>query len=139
MEKTAEKLAWSEEFSVHVKLLDEQHKVMVSVINELIDCVNNGVEQAKIDEVIARLTNYKHHHFATEEKYFVEFNFEGAAEHVEAHRHFNEKIEGMKKQYANDALAFTFNLLDFLEDWLINHIQTMDHKYVKCFNEHGLK
>lgn len=138
MIKSTEKLAWSEDFSVKVKLLDEQHKVMVSIINELIESVNNQPNQEKINEIIARMTNYKHHHFDTEEKYFAEFNFEGAAEHIVAHRNFNVQVEKLQKEYSGDIIAFTFNLLDFLEDWLIDHIQNMDHKYIKCFNEHGL-
>jgi hemerythrin len=36
-------------------------------------------------------------------------------------------------------IDFAFDLIDFLEDWLINHLLDMDQKYKKCFHDHGLK
>ena len=38
----------------------------------------------------------------------------------------------------NNEIEISFELIDFLEDWWIYHLQNQDQKYVKCFKEHGL-
>ena len=45
----------------------------------------------------------------------------------------------LKEKYPEPTIDFAFELVDFLEDWLINHLMTVDQKYVKCFHDHGLK
>ena len=78
-------------------------------------------------------------HFATEEKYFDEFKYEGAEEHKAEHRKLEKSVADMQKRAKAGDLTFTVELLDFFEDWLIKHLAEMDQKYVKCFNEHGLR
>ncbi len=133
----ANKLLWSEEYSVNVKELDAQHQQIFSIINELIEQISKEPNEEKIKQIIARILDYKKYHFTTEEKYFSEFGFEGAIEHEEKHRLFNAKIDEITKS-GKDTVGITFDLIDFLEDWLVEHIMTVDRKYIKCFNEHGL-
>ena len=75
----------------------------------------------------------------TEEKYFKEFNYAGADEHIAKHKEFSENLAILQKKHEGDTLAFAFALVDFLEDWLINHLMTVDQQYKQCFKEHGLK
>jgi hemerythrin len=34
--------------------------------------------------------------------------------------------------------AIVKDLLDFLEDWLVDHLNGQDKKYTECFNKNGL-
>ncbi len=136
--ENANKIAWNESMSVNVKVIDEQHKAFIATINELVNCINTIPDKDKITSIITKITNYKLQHFATEERYFKEFNYEGAAEHIAAHHDFNKRVELLLKENVKDPISLAFNLVDFLEDWLIDHLQNMDRKYIKCFNEHGL-
>lgn len=131
-------LVWKDEYSVNVKEIDNQHKELIEIINHLIEMINATPNEETVKEIINKIVQYKSTHFATEEKYFHQFNFEGTAEHEAKHREFNQKVEEIKEQYKEDVISFAFALVDFLEDWLINHLITMDHKYIKCFNDHGL-
>lgn len=76
-------------------------------------------------------------HFATEEKYFDKFKYANAKEHKEEHIRFRKHIDKMS-QAKEGHLELSFELIDFLEDWLINHVKDMDQKYVECFKSHGL-
>lgn len=136
--QSASKIVWNDGMSMNVKVIDEQHKAFIGTINELIDCINTVPNEEKISSIIKKITNYKLQHFATEEKYFKEFNYEGAAEHIAAHRDFNKRVELLTQEHGKDPISFAFNLVDFLEDWLLDHLSNMDRKYIKCFNEHGL-
>jgi hemerythrin len=131
-------LVWKDEYSVNVKEIDEQHKNLFKIINSLIKENESSPSTENIRQIIGEIVQYKENHFCTEEKYFKEFNFEGAAEHINAHTQFTLEIGKLKEKYGDDVMGFSFALVDFLEDWLIGHLMNMDKKYVHCFNSHGL-
>ncbi|MEI8096695.1 MAG: bacteriohemerythrin [Candidatus Moraniibacteriota bacterium] len=137
--KTDKNLEWKEEYSVGVQLIDEQHKMIFATINELVDMINTTPTKEKLAFVIGQLVAYKKFHFATEEKYFVEFHYEGTEEHIAKHKMFNDTLEKVQEECGDDMLTLAFRLVDFLEDWLIDHLMTVDQEYKVCFAEHGLK
>lgn len=133
------KLVWKPQYSVKVEQIDSQHKKMFETINLLIDAVSGPIAKEQIDSIIKSLVEYKQYHFATEEKYFEEFHYEGTEDHKAKHREFSDRLEQITKESNGDSMIFAFKLVDFLEDWLIDHLMDTDQKYVACFQEHGLK
>lgn len=134
------KLIWEDRFSVGVQELDDQHKHLFATINELLEVLTQKGQEGRMAEILESLETYKKLHFATEEKYFKDFQFEGAEEHIAKHHEFSERINEMAASaQAIHTPEFAFKLIDFLEDWLIEHIMYTDQKYVQCFHEHGLK
>lgn len=133
------KLEWKDDYSVDVKILDDQHKQMFATINELLEAINTNTPKERMKSIIDNLIKYKLFHFETEEKYFKEFNYDGAEEHIAKHHEFNEKLNALIAKHSEVSLEFAFELIDFLEDWLISHLMIMDQGYKKCFKEHGLE
>lgn len=131
-------LVWEDKYSVHIDEIDDQHKKMFEIINQLIEVINTNPDKKTITAIIGKIVAYKAEHFATEEKYFHQFNFEGTAEHEAAHHRFDQKVKDIQAKHGDDVVAFAFELVDFLEDWLIGHLMGMDQKYVECFESHGL-
>jgi hemerythrin len=134
-----QKLEWDEKYSVGVVQLDDQHKRMFATINKLLEAISTNTPEVHLGEIIDELLKYKKFHFATEEEYFREFDYEGAEDHIAKHHDFNNKLMSLKEKYPEPTIEFAFELVDFLEDWLINHLMTVDQQYTKCFKEHGLK
>jgi hemerythrin len=132
------KLVWKAEYSVNIKEIDQQHQGLFEIINNLIKVINSKPNDEQVAGIIKQIVEYKKVHFATEEKYFHQFNFEGTAEHEAAHQLFNDTLTNIQSKYQEDVYGFAFALVDFLEDWLIHHLMNMDQKYKKCFNDHGL-
>jgi hemerythrin-like metal-binding protein len=133
-----EELVWEEDYSVNVKEIDEQHKHLFVIINQLVDVINDVPREGTILPIVNEIIAYKAAHFGTEDKYFHQFNFEGTLEHEKVHQGFGQKIKELQAANEGDVIALAFDLVDFLEDWLIGHLMNMDKKYIKCFNEHGL-
>jgi hemerythrin-like metal-binding protein len=131
-------LEWKEEYSVGVELIDIQHQMFIGIINELYSAIMEKKEKDILDNVFKQLVAYTQFHFQTEERYFDEFDYEGAVEHKAAHKALIDQVADLQKQ-EKDIMENPFELMDFLEDWLIGHIMGMDKLYTKCFNEHGLK
>lgn len=139
MPEVQKKLEWDNQYNVGVVELDNQHKGLFAIINELIDAIESNSEEEHLQHIIDSIIRYKRLHFSTEERYFKEFNYEETEIHMHAHEMFNKKIAEIQKQNEGNAITFSFALVDFLEDWLIEHLMTVDQHYKKCFQEHGLK
>lgn len=139
MINSQKKLVWKDEYSVNVVEIDNQHKNLFEIINNLIEILNSTPKKEEVADIINKIVEYKIAHFGTEEKYFNLFNYEGSAKHIDSHKKFNEKLQEVQASYKEDTIGFAFALVNFLEDWLINHLMYMDQEYKKCFNEHGLK
>lgn len=136
---TTSKLEWDEKYSVGVVQIDNQHKKMFDTINQLIALLTSKPTQSEVDVIIKALVEYKQYHFRTEEEFFEKFNYEHAEEHKAKHSEFNTKLASLVEQYKGDTIGLAFSLVNFLEDWLIDHLMIEDQKYVVCFHEHGLK
>jgi len=131
-------ITWSDEYNLGIKIIDDQHREFVEIIDELYTSLQNVSSKPDLEKILEKLVNYKNIHFSTEEKYFKEFNYEGAVEHETQHRMFNEKITEFQKKSQEGTYNIGFDLIDYLEDWLVDHLANMDKKYVACFHEHGL-
>lgn len=131
---------WTEENSVGVEEIDNQHKKIFSIINNFYDLMSQSKAQEEINNILNQLNEYAKFHFETEEKYFEQFNYENKEEHTKLHQRYNEKINKFVESANNDgATIASFGILDFLEDWWLNHINIEDKGYTECFNSHGLK
>ncbi len=139
-------LKWNNNYSVGVEEIDKQHKNLFTIINNTVEIISNlsknsdkGEGERQLNEIITSLLEYKKIHFETEEKYFKEFNFEGAQDHIAKHQEFSNKLTKLKEEAGGDIIAFSFIIVDFLEDWLVDHLMTLDQEYKECFKRHGLK
>ncbi|MEM3374770.1 MAG: bacteriohemerythrin [Candidatus Woesearchaeota archaeon] len=130
---------WKEEYSVNINLIDKQHQKLIKIMNELYDAILTLKAKEKINDIFKQLFDYANYHFSTEEKYFEKFNFKYKKSHIRKHNFFKKKLSSLYKKMNENELELSFKLLDFLEDWLIEHLNTEDKKYIQCFKEHGLK
>ena len=131
---------WSDSvFSVDIKLIDDQHKVLLKLINELYGSFRKGQAKDKMGTIIDELVNYTSYHFGVEEKYFSDFNYSDTPAHLHQHVKFVDAILKFKNEFTSGKAAVSYEVLNFLKDWLINHIQVTDKAYVSCFKEHGVR
>lgn len=131
---------WIDQMSVNVKVIDEQHKYFVSLLNECYNFVMERKVESVVNVSLLKIRDYALTHFATEEKYFDLYQYENAEEHKKAHKLLVENVEKIMKerQGTTDIYNLANDLVELLERWLVDHLETMDKLYTKCFNEHGL-
>ncbi len=130
---------WKEEYSVQVQEIDDQHKELIRLINQLHQAMADRKTKKVLGEIIDGLIAYTKSHFATEEKYFADFGYEKTDEHTQAHRKFVAKVGDFKDQFDQGQLMLSIDIINFLKDWLINHINGSDQQYAELFREKGLQ
>lgn len=131
-------LIWTNDYSVNVKELDEQHKTFMEILNRLIKAIEEKKVESELTGLIETLISHCRVHFATEEHYFKKFNYNDSENHIKEHKSFMEKINKFKETHKSREIDASFELADLLEDWLVSHSNNYDKEYTRCFNEHGL-
>jgi len=126
-------IKWTEDLSVGVDLIDNQHKELFNRINTLVDAIKQHVCKYKISDVIKFLEDYVHTHFAEEEKYMLKYEYHGYEFHKAQHEHFKKelsllkpeliKLEGGSKPGSYE-LSMTTNQL--VVDWILEHVSNVD-------------
>ena len=131
-------MRWNTNLSVNVAEIDEQHRHLVSFLNDLNASMKEGKGKDALAEIVNGLILYTKTHFATEEKYFDKFGYPEAISHKREHELFVEKVAQFKKDFDAGSKLVSIPILSFLRDWLVNHINGSDMKYSSFFNEKGL-
>ncbi len=132
-------IQWDSSLSVNVAEIDKEHERLVAMINELNDAMRQGKGRETMAAIIGNLFNYAGNHFMTEEKYFDKFKYPATASHKLEHSRFVKKVSEFKNGFDSGQVALSIEVMNFLKDWLKDHIQVTDKRYAPFFNEKGLK
>ncbi|MEI7810357.1 MAG: bacteriohemerythrin [bacterium] len=137
------KFVWTEEYSVGVVEIDEQHKKFLDICSSILSLVENtslSDEEAYLK--VGELNEYANYHLSTEEKDFEISKYPGALEHINVHDKFRRMVKGFEEQMqdsSQDKKVILKEMGEFSGNWLMNHILRMDKQYSECFHEHGIK
>jgi hemerythrin-like metal-binding protein len=131
-------IKWSDKYSVHIKIIDEQHQKFIRMINELSDRVVEESLPSTVGEILDQLLDYTNYHFKTEEDLFKTHNYPGFEIHKQQHDAFVKQVFELKEDFSKGRITITLKILAFLNEWLINHILDSDQKYASYLNEKGV-
>jgi hemerythrin len=131
-------ITWDKELSVSINSIDEQHKKLVDMINDFYDNIQNRSNKENIMLLIKGMKEYAKVHFTFEERYMQQFNYSDYELHKKEHQLFIEKVDSLEEKYLEGKLILSFEITNFLKDWIKNHIQDVDKKYTECFMEHDI-
>ena len=124
-----ETLQWNDSISVNNFEIDNQHKYLIQLVNNLILNSNAKVKSAIIGESLQNLLKYTKEHFRDEELMLDKHNYPKLVEHKKEHKKFVLKIAGFCKDVLNGKSTVTVEMISFLVDWLINHTSVNDQDY----------
>jgi hemerythrin len=131
-------MKWDESFSVNVAEIDAQHRKLIDMINSFYASQMKG-DNGALRSLLSGLAEYAASHFAMEERYFDRYGYADAAGHKEEHRLFTAKVQDIMERLDNGKLVISFELTNFIKDWVVAHVKGEDRKYSRCFNEAGLR
>jgi len=131
--------AWNDSYSVHVHQFDAQHKKLFEIINELADAMRVGKGEDVIREVVGDLAVYTRTHFLQEEVAMRQTGYPDLATHQAQHNKLMADVEKYKTELNEGRKVNLIAVLNFVRDWLVQHIQKSDKKYSDHLNAHGLR
>jgi len=122
-------LRWTPAFSVEVEVFDRHHKRLIEIINRLYRNMEEGKAASVMQTTLGELIDYTDYHFSAEEKAFKTYGYPDAAEHREQHRSLLATARELQKDYLAGRAVLSDEVLDFLQDWVMNHILKSDTGY----------
>ena len=121
---------WTPAYSVQIPQIDEQHKMLVQMINQLHEAMSTGQGRNVLKPLLGNLVQYTVTHFAFEEQAMQRANYPDFQEHRQQHELLKQQVQDMQARLNSGELSLTIDMLNFLRDWLVKHIQGADQKYV---------
>jgi len=129
---------WKEEYTVGIAAIDDQHKKILDLINELFESFRDSREDLIIDEVLDDLLEYANYHFGLEETLFTKYDYQKKAAHIAEHQHFIARISALKIKDTINPKDIPAETFDYLRDWFKNHMLTVDIVYSDFYRQKGV-
>lgn len=121
---------WSDEYSVHLRVIDNDHKDLVNTVNSLHEAITAGSTRGRVGHIIGNLATYVDEHFSREEALMETYDYPDITRHKRIHRHLTRTVYAIRIIFASKPNKIDpGKLLSFLRDWLIHHILEEDTKY----------
>lgn len=130
---------WKEEYSVKVNDLDNQHKKLFEIVNQLDDYMRKGKGKEILGKVLKDMVDYTKIHFAAEERILRDNNYPDYDQHKAIHAKITEKVSMIHKQYIEgNGSHLSIDTMNYLNNWLSKHILGTDQKYSAHLNGKGV-
>ena len=129
---------WDDSFSVKIGLIDMQHKKMVGMINELHRAMVGGKGKKNLSSILSGLIDYTREHFITEEILMQAHAYPEFLTHKLEHQKLTKTVVGLQRRFRSNEAGLTIEVMEFLKDWLRNHILGSDKRYAPYLNAKGV-
>mgnify|MGYP001546483449 FL=1 len=134
-----DQIIWKDEYSIGITEIDEQHKHIITIINQFI--INSDLPTTRSEEIsdlLCELTNYCIEHFDAEERIMKHHNYQGMDEHIEEHLVFRKTMVDICKATTHGIKDVPAMLQEFLHSWLVDHVLVTDMKLKSIFDDSQL-
>lgn len=132
-------MEWDDSYSVSIDEIDDQHKIIIFLINEVGAATQSDDEHEKLARVLQELINYTKIHFTVEESLMRIFKYPDYEAHKQKHDKLIDRVIHFQNQFNKGNTLVAKELHFFLKDWLIQHIQGTDKEYSPFMHKHGIK
>ena len=122
----AKLIRWTDDLNTGVPEMDRQHQRLIELINGLFDAMKKNSEQSIIAKHVDGLAEYTVTHFDQEEQLMARYHYPEIEAHKRIHKKFVAKVNEFNKRIHSEERVSAADIITFLKDWLISHIQHKD-------------
>ena len=130
---------WQSKFAFDIESIDNDHKRLVGLIDDLYSAMSQGQARIIIHGVVKELVDYTRVHFRREEFYMKSTSYPDFDAHKKAHDVFVEQIDLYQQKLVQGKDNISIDVLTFLREWLSEHILKTDKKLVPHFKHYGIR
>jgi hemerythrin-like metal-binding protein len=129
----AGKIAWDKSYETGIEEIDDQHRILVNTLAEADRKLTEDTSLETLEAITKDLLSYALYHFETEEEMMQEYDYKGKRPeefdfHMKQHRSFSAKVVEIRESIKMGNPVDKEELIAFLTNWLINHINKTDKK-----------
>jgi hemerythrin-like metal-binding protein len=132
-------LTWKESYSVGIAALDEDHKRLLNLINQLQTAAHYHTSDDYEQEAFDALVDYTRTHFQREEALMEQYGFPGLDAHRRQHQAMIAEVGKLVAAYQEDRDATIEGAIRYLQQWLLKHINGTDREYSEFLNAKGVR
>lgn len=119
---------WNESLSVGFFTIDSQHKHLIRLVNSLYDAMGAGKSKEIMQKLIKDLVSYTKIHFADEEELMKKNGYPEYQRQKSEHDMLTQQVIKFSNDYNSGKSVVSITMMNFLKDWLNNHIIKEDRK-----------
>jgi hemerythrin len=131
-------IEWTDQLLVHVAQIDEQHRRLIRIINDLNESMKARKGKGELGSAIESLVEYTEFHFTTEERLMTANGYISTTVHRAEHRAFVAKTQEFAEGFKSGKLLLSMDVMNFLRVWLTQHICKVDKELAAFLREKGL-
>lgn len=123
-----EKVDWNDSYLLGIAEIDNQHKKLLAIANELYEITTGSPEsyKLKMSGALKKLADYTIYHFSSEEDYMRKCGYNGADVHKTAHDSFINEVNHQVQKLSADNIEDGARFYAFVARWVLNHIAKAD-------------
>lgn len=125
------------EYYIGIEMIDEEHKQLFKYADEAYELLNDEFtpdKYDKIEAILVKLRDYTEKHFTDEENYMESINYKKLFTQKIQHQEFISKLDEFIDQHKSeteDQDKQIMDILEYLTEWLVNHILHVDGQIPK--------
>ncbi len=127
--------AWNKGLETGHPEIDQQHRTLFDALFRLKTALDGGDGDRELVRTFDFLKAYSAIHFRTEEEWMARHAYDQAEAHREWHRHFTLQVKALADAPAGDPELKGAEVVRFLENWFVGHIQQEDLRMVAATRE----
>ena len=131
-------IEWSDKLSVKIQEFDNQHQTLAATINELYEAMRSTREEEVRRVLFSRLVDSTKQHFAAEERPMQKHGYGGYDAHKLQHDILTKQVDRLNTQLHQGQAVLTLEVMEFLKDWLLDHIAQSDMLYIPFLTQRGI-
>lgn len=125
----ADLIKWEDRFSVNNEIIDNQHKRLIDLLNELNIAIQSGSGQDDLISIVDLIVNDIKEHFETEEGFMNKADYKNFTEHKQEHDNLIRQALSVQAAFKSGKIEIKNDVLDFLNVWLLKHFEESDSGY----------
>jgi len=121
-------MEWHDSYCIGVENIDAQHKKLFEVVSRLQKALSSSEVSKEVVGTLIFLVKYTKEHFADEEELMEAIAYPGLAAQRKLHSKLITEVDAAIAAVKQRRPIDIYKLVDFLIDWLVNHVEREDRK-----------
>jgi len=136
------KFDWNNKYATNIHIIDEEHKFLFATLATLDGAntdpeLDNESRDKLVYKILLDLKHYTATHFVVEEEMMRVYGYPDEGNHRLEHYKFVEKITYLISVFDESGFNIPGAMIQFLGDWLVNHIGEVDSKLGEFLAKQG--